>query len=65
MFQNDVSSSRSSEDIFDPMPKMLGGNCFLCPLGFLKAKLCSKFEVSSLSSFEDMFDHMPKITGGT
>jgi len=33
------------------------------PLGFSKAKLCTKFEVCSLSSFEDMFDCMPKILG--
>jgi len=31
------------------------------PLGFPKAKLCTKFEVSSSSSVEDMFNRMPKI----
>jgi len=60
----EVSSSSSSGDMFDRMPKIVGsrdvgheyfqGKLFVRPLGIPDRNLRTKFEVSSSCSFRDI-----------
>ena len=60
----EVSSSSSSGDMLDRMPKIVGsrdrghahfqGKLFVRPLGIPDTNLHTKFEVSSSSSFRDI-----------